>query len=490
MRFKKGICFIMAVLMMATLLAGCNAGDSANGKTLTVYTVGTEMRDSALVLGKINEILQERLGVTLEMQYATQETYDLVLSSGEDCDIMLSADWLNYWQIAQRGGFAEITDEDLQQYAPFVWENNQNVIDFAKYDGKRYAIPKNYTYAPDRCFAARGDLMAKYGIESLDSIEDVEAFLTAVAENEPDIIPFDLPGNAPWLNLSLVASDWGWQAVGSVSFGEHVYYNVNDPERKLFIAAEQPEMLEFTEMMQRWNQKGFFSRSVLSNKTSSLESFKSGRSALAFVDSPAQCNQVYQELSADDRAAWDVKFFTRYHERQSTYNYTNSMLSIPSFSKNKEDALRVINEIEKDQELHNLLNYGIEGTHYEVVGDGKMKVLDYEAYANTVPMYNPEFGMEEEISFPGSEELVAKLDSMSQVEIPVNCPVVVDGIQQEDLALTDVFNNYTSPRYYGIFDGTAEEAIATEIEQLKIAGIDKYMAELQRQLDEYMAGIE
>ena len=53
------------------------------------------------------------------------------------------------------------------------------------------------------------------------------------------------------------------------------------------------------------------------------------------------------------------------------------------------------------------------------------------------------------------------------------------------VALRDLYNQYTSPRMYGIFEGTAKEALEREVKALKEAGIDIYIADLQKQLDAY-----
>lgn len=485
---------VVSLMLSACVLAGCMAGCGkkvSRGDELLYYIMGSEGKDMSWVLNEVNTIVKEKTGVTLNFQFLTEDNYDLVLSSGEAYDLIFAPDWMNYWENAAKGAFAEISDEDLQKNAPYIWENGQNPLQASIYKGIRYGIPNIHEYAADRCLAARGDLMKKYNIADLNSKENVEAYLTAVAENEPEMIPFDLPGNQSYLLLAMFAPDWGWVPVGSLSFGEQVYFRKDDPEHKLFLAAEQPEMLEFTETMKRWNDKGFFSKSVLSNKTQSADSFKSGRSALAFVNTPSDCQIMWDELKADDRAGWDVKFYSRYEKQQQMYGYNNNIVAISAFSNNKDTALQVLDAMYSSKEVVRLLNYGIEGTHYEVTADDKIKILDSEAFGWTnTGIVNKVFMMEPALDFPGCDELVQKLKDMRFYNAAVNCPISDEGIREIKLALTEVYDQYTAPRYYGIITGTPEEAIKKELEALKTAGVDQFKQSIQSQLDEYMKGIQ
>ena len=481
---------MLALVILSGVLSGCTGKTEAADDELLFYVLGSEAKDTPDILLEANKILKEKVGATLKFKYLDTNSYDLALSSGEKCDLVFAPDWLNCWENAGKGAFAEITDEELKANAPYIWENGQNYVNVFKVNGVRYGIPAFREEVPNRCFAARGDLMDKYGIETIENMDDIEKYLDAVAKNEKNIIPYDIPGTAPWNLVGYWASDWGWAAVGSLSYGEHVYFRIDDPERKLFIAAEQPEMIEFSKRMKKWHDNGYFSKSVLSNKTSSQDSFENGRSALAWVSNGLSgCEYLYQTFQKDDRKAWDVRFFPAYSKTQRMYNVMNQSVSVSATSENKEKCLRVLNEIYSNEELYRLLKYGKKGVHYDIDSSGKRIELDSDSYSPMFGLTNPEFDIPQKYEFPGVEELTAKLESYVKFDPVVNCRVDYTEVREIKTALDEIFNTYTTARCYGM-PADVEAAMKKEVEALKTAGIDKYIEMLQKCVDEFMKEIK
>lgn len=487
-KWKRTIAAVLMGVLACGMLGGCGRGTKTGSNEILYYFYGTEANDTAMVMEKVNEKLKEKTGYTIKYKFLSSDNYDLVISSGEKFDLVSAPDYLNYWENSAKGAFAKITPEDIQTNAPYIWENGQKYLKpLTNDDGSYYGITGIDEYAPDRCYVARGDLMDKYGIESLDTVDDVERYLDAVAKNEPNIIPFDMPGTTPYFMLNMWASDWGWAAVGTLSFGEHVYFRLDDPERKLFIAAEQPETKMFSEKMKKWMDNGYFSKSVLSNKTSSEDSFKNGRSALAWTSNPESCNTIWKEFQKDDRKNWDVRFYPVYSQTQRMYNYTNTIAAISSSSDNKEGALKVLNALYSDEELYQLFYYGIEGVHYEKIDDKHKKDLPAKEnyWGPGAGIKNMNYRLDNVLEFPGADELVEELKGFAVYDPIINMSKNFEDLREVNLALTEVYKTYTTPRSYGVVDDV-DAAIESELQALKTAGIDKYLDTLQRHLDEYV----
>ena len=196
---------------------------------------------------------------------------------------------------------------------------------------------------------------------------------------------------------------------------------------------------------------------------------------------------LWDELKKDDRINWDPRFFTRYQKRLQYDTCLAQNISISAFSKNKANALRVLDLMYSDKTLNQMLNYGLEGVHYNLHEDGSYsqteKFLDVGPIAPECIV--DEYQMQPHLDFPGYEKITEKLSKMGEVNPSVSMPTDDSNVREVKVALRDLYNQYTSPRMYGIFEGTAKEALAREVKALKEAGIDIYIADLQKQLDAY-----
>lgn len=154
--------------------AAASGPDISEEVTLTMYLIGDRPVDNDLVFEKINERLKEAINATIDVKFMSwseyEQKYPLIFASGEDWDIIFTADWCFYNAQATKQGFWEITPEALETYAPMTAESMYpEAWEQAKVDGKVYMLPMNYQELTAYVWMARGDLMDKYGIESLDT---------------------------------------------------------------------------------------------------------------------------------------------------------------------------------------------------------------------------------------------------------------------------------------------------------------------------------
>lgn len=87
--------------------------------------------------------------------------------------------------MATKNGFLELSDEMLQEYAPNIYASEpEEGWSQAKIDGKVYMVPNDKSEYGINVFGVRGDLMAKYGFDSITSYDQLEKFMDAVATGE------------------------------------------------------------------------------------------------------------------------------------------------------------------------------------------------------------------------------------------------------------------------------------------------------------------
>ena len=190
----------MAVGMMAGMAVPAAAEEESNNiwasdvdtsepMELKMYLIGDRTPDFDEVYGKINEILEEKLNCTLSVDFLSwgehDTKYSLLFSGGEDFDLIFTASsWGHYEQTVALGGFSELTEEDIQTYAPGIWDVVPEMAwDQAKIDGKVYMVPNYSNEFGQDVLAVRGDLMEEYGIDEIKDWDSLMTFYKACAEN-------------------------------------------------------------------------------------------------------------------------------------------------------------------------------------------------------------------------------------------------------------------------------------------------------------------
>ena len=459
------ISLVLVVVLTVSMFAGCGKKDNASGNTeVTWYTSMDMAPDNERVFGLINERVKELTGCTIKFVAIDDSQYDLQFSAGQEIDLIYAPDHKGYWKNVAKGAFMEITEEDFKTYAPYIWENGREQLDTAKYRGKYYGIPAiGDSWAGDRCFAVRGDLMDKYGIDTLDTIEDIDRFFVATADGkakgEHSIVPYNMAGGLGYMIFFMFAADWGWGNPGSLSFGSHFYYDFFDDDYKLFLGIDTPEVKEYSDIVKNWYDKGVFSKSVLSATTTAEENFRNGKSAFAFMNSPASCNLLYNDLKKIPEAKnWDVRFYSAYSNYQRAFNYMSYGTAIGATSKNKENALKVLNAVLSDKDLYYMIQYGEEGLHYQITEAGyePLTPSDDKAYsAPWISIRNTKFDTKTKFDYDYAEELSAELKNKTVNDPLVNCPISSgDKVDTQAMAvrLDDIYKEYSMPRLYGAVD--------------------------------------
>lgn len=481
--------FILVLVLCASIFAGCGKDKVAEGSdTVVWYVIGVEKPDNQKVFDKANEMLKEKTGLTIDFKYIDQSQYDLMFSAGDEFDLILCPDWLGYWANVGKGAFQEITSAEFEEYAPYIWKECGSLLEASKYEGKYYAIPAISEVYTGKILVARGDYMDKYGIESLDTVEDIDEFVMAGAKDTShNIVPFNVPGGQHWdINL-LWIGDWGWTSPGILSYSYHYFHDLYKGDYKIFLAIDKPEVKQLSETVKRWYDNGVFSKSVLSNSTTSEEAFRNGKSLLALTAGIEGANLLYRDLKKIEGAEdWDVRFYSAFSKSLRKDNVMTQAVGISRTSKNKINALRALNAIYEDQELYRLLTLGVEGEHYTVGEMGLETVADSQYSAPALGITNANYSYPDKYFFPYGNDLREEIMHKIIDDPIVNCPIVTDSEYAEiNVRLGDVTYEFTQPRIYGAVDDV-DKAIQREKEALEQAGARKYVKFVQKKVDAYV----
>ncbi|WP_339316670.1 ABC transporter substrate-binding protein [Paenibacillus sp. FSL R10-2734] len=522
--FKKSSLLVVSLVMLLSLLSACGGNGANNGansssadegsttatKTvngvdiskhvdLKMFLVGDKPADFDAVYDELNKLIEQDFNASLRVEFLPfsdwTQRYPLVFASGDKVDLIFTSDWAMYDQEAAKGAFAEVTDEVLQKYMPMTWEKQEKVsFEQAKINGKAYFIPNNKATAnPSQAIVIRGDLREKYGLPEIKSVDDLEAYYSAVAKNEKGIFAYAASQNNDQFKLLMLQQ-----------LNELYFINTNtDYVQTSEEAQSAPNKMEWiyeTQMykdwvtrMKSWADQGFWSKNAISNKTQPRDAFENGTSAsliwnIGTIAMSAQTiNKTHPEWKPEiyDITEGGVKYLGR---------YTGDGMAVADSSENKERAFMLLDKMKFDRKYNELLRLGIEGKHWEPVGDDKWKPgPEQDKYAfgsgGTWGFKNEEF---ERISVDVPQISVDIDDEWEKFVIQnITSGFRLDDskIRNEQAAINSSKTKYLPLLELGLVDNV-DSSLEKYKEDAKKAGQDKVGLEIQSQLDAYLDRVQ
>lgn len=461
--------------------------DTSEEVNLVMYVVSDRPAGQDTVDENLNQLLREKLNCTLTINWIPwsdyANKYPLLFSSGEQFDMVYTSSWLNYTSLAQKGAFMNL-DELWPAFAP---KNFAAASDSAKeqamVDGHYYCIPSLLAtygaYGP----SYRTDIMEGTDWDgAMESFEDVEEYLDIVKETHPELEPVDIySSGSEWDDMFQYSH--GYRA-SKGSSNDFLFFDPSQEKPQLFTYYETEDVQDFLGMMARWNEKGFFSKSALSDTDSTKT--QNGKAAMRVHN--LDTYQTYAVMHPE----WGFEFSDlskyAYH-----LPYTQDSLAIANTSQNPQRALAFWDLVTSDQEVYDAFFYGVLGTSYELNEEGQFSITDSNLYAtsamwavrstelNRDQAGTPEAYQEWKDNF--EERISADATSENYAAFTINTA----NIETEYAACQSVHQQYWWPLELGYTD--AESGLAEYKEKMEVAGIEKVRAEIQKQLDEYVANI-
>ncbi len=480
----------------STASDGSQEGGSAELEPmeLTMYLIGDTPTEGDAVYAKINEILKEKLNTTVNVEWLSWTEhgtkYSLLFSGNEDFDMIFSATgWGHFEQTAALGGYAALSEEMIQTYAPDVWNTlpkeawNQVTI-----NGSIYMIPANFVECNSNVLAIRGDLLKKYGYEEMDSYDKFISFLKDCAKDKM----YGFSGGGAALHWLIYENEGYYIINGTPSDGHLLVYNYANPTNfKFENILEWEPFINYCKDMKELADMGAWSSDVL-NDTGEQDGLITGRSAAA-------CHNVGAlKLKADEAngndPSWDVNLYDiRPNVPFRMTSYANAGMSFNANSKKLERALMVYNEFATNPEIQDLAQLGIEGQHWTKKGDQGYQLTDtpYSA-SNFWGWRNLDIMRKSEPDNPTPVDI--KADELNEYFLEHRSqPHLLDGFSfnQESVAtqcaaIDAVKATYLGPLTNGLVDDV-DATIAEYKNALDAAGMQDVMDELQRQIDEFVA---
>ena len=484
----KSIVLALAMLLvLTTVFSGCakKAGstqvDTKKFVELKMYLIGTPAKDYDAVLAAFNEKAKKDLNCSLSVTWIGwgdfSTKYPLILASGEPIDLIYTSTWTKFNVEAAKGAFLPL-EKLAPLYAPKSFAaQSPGQIQTCTINGHLDALSPAFSQYAAMGYIVRGDLMKKYGITSIKTLDDIGAFCAAVVKNDKGMDPtgLDSQSNLDAYQLELM----GYYGVsGLAPFPLAVTTDASGmPTSTVKSYLDDPAMPAYYQKMQDWANAGYWPKNVLSNKDTNMLTEGTAAMKLHNIDSWVSASMMHPE--------WDLQFIPGYPHGKLTSAIQDGM-AIPASSKNPERALMLLEKLKNDESYYDLLTYGIKDKDYTLNAAGELKATDANVFSPegycSWGFKDPKF-LKVLVGSPANMKQVKDAVKATGINTSyVNFTFNVDPVKSQVAAITNVMTQYQMPLSLGYIKDPVE-GLATLKQKLKDAGIEAVKAELQKQVD-------
>lgn len=459
---------------------------SQSADVLWVWRTDAALKDKAMVEERASEYLKSQ-GVAVRLSILPISTADyqqktqLMIASGERMDILFTASWLGFTGQVAKGAFKDITELFEKVAVRSRKSINPALVEGVKIDGRLYAFPVQQEVALADGFFFRRDLMKKYGVEtgSMATLADVEKAFALIKQREPSVVPtyFNKDEGA----AKLVR----YEQVGGMGTFTGVM-PVGGSDRKLVSLLEYPPFLEAARTMHRWFQAGYVNSDALTS-----DDFKAQMSA-GKVFSKIGTMGLYSDVQLGASYGFEVVKVPLFTPLIQSQTIMSKLQAVPTSTASAETAVRVLDLANGDAAFNNLLNFGIEKVHYVRTGGNRVDWAPglnakNSGYAPNIPWQVANVFLN--YLWPGEpddrnaryEEWNAKADSAYSLGFVFD----PEPVKTEMSACQNAWAQVNRPILSGAFD--PDTAIPAAVKLLRAAGMDRIVAEKQRQFDAWTA---
>ena len=486
----KLLVVLFALIIVFSGFSAGNQEDASAEEEITIIKWALRINpesEEAAVEAAMNEILGPKLGIHVDILPLTKGEYsqklNLLMASGDPLDVMFigSYSWGgNFYQKVAKGGILPI-DDLLTDYGQGVYEMiPKKYWDAINVKGQAMAVPNYQILARQNGFRIQDRFLEKYGydIKSFDSLESIEPFLAEVKANEPaSIIPWFVTKNGIWGNMMHY---YELDEVMDIKTPGAVYFN--NPSVVLN-QYETPEFERHVRLMRDWYQKGYISKdaAVITD--------------MAGVASTGNVVAEWGDMKPGNLASLkarngghDISVQVLDKPWVNTNSIVVTLTAIARQSKNPEKAMQFINEINTNKELYNIAVFGIEGLNYKKVSDNRIELIENSGW-----FPNAAWGMGCQFNaylYGSQEDYVWEETKVLNEAADASCLLGFVFDQEpvkNELANTAMVYDTYAP---ALFTGTVnvDETLPLFIEELKKAGSDIIIEEMNKQLAAWRAG--
>lgn len=498
---KKVLCgFLAGVLALGLCACGSGGGSGSGGSSdggydQVTYAYATfnnipAEEDLDDVEEAINEITREKINAEITLKPIAIADYSssvsLSLQAGEKIDVFQSlGDFNNCVSTDMALDLTDLMDSCAAETKELVGEE---WLKACTYDGKIYGIPTYKPIALTPMVVYRQDIADELGIDMsiVNSIEDLGSVLATVKEAYPDMIPLG-PVQAGTFNLTNMMGEIDWL---SDSYETPVGVLMGD-DMTVTDLYSTDIFKERCDLIREWYNDGYIMKDAATTTSTSQELMSSGN----YFCFTASYSYPEEDTAASLQAQCGnfplgAKIIGDAYVSTADVNAITWMIA--SNTEVPEAALKFLNLTYTDEDIVNLLIYGIEGRDYVLTDDGYATYPEGED-STTVP-YTAQLSCGTLgnffIMYPtqgtSKESLDWELEQNQTVKTSPAMGFIFDSSQlnTQYTAVKNVISQYLPGLMCGSVDPDTE--IDAFISSLNDAGYQDILEAKQTQLDEWL----
>ncbi len=449
-----------------------------------LYSDNSNLKDWPEVEKVLNAYSAEKIGVTCEFRYLDREVLNATILDGHEFDIVFTCDWWNdFARNVSEGNFLDLTDI-LKNYPGLQGTVVSKAWPGTMVNNRIYAIPHMKDIGYEIFWILNSNYFLKTkGFEKdlAISFDEIEPYLKAYKEDYPNDYPIKIPASGltswqnalvDWLSMDvLVGLDW--EAQGT------------DKEHLVQCALEIPAWRDRLRTLHRWYKMGYINpdaAEIVRLPRSQAGVVQSGQ---GWFGAESVWSNVIKEPVYISRC--DGVYL-------STSSIRGSMTAVSAYTEHPEEALKLIELMNTDPWYRDTARYGIEGKHYIRNYDGTV-IRTAEGSENVgVQAYTQghyTLGSLEMSLFPEVPTDIYQWEKTmasyagATLSAAMGFTPDLNPVGPECEKIKKVIEKHRPV----LFTGTADpdELIPKMLVEMKNAGLDKVIAEIQRQLSQFLA---
>lgn len=389
--FVRLLSILLLVLLLFMALASCSQNEEdqflpdsqadykdLNPVTLKLALPGLMPKTWPEVKAEFEKETSSTLNVKLDIRWlntAYYQTINELWASNDYYDAFVcskpEADYPNFTKFAKEGQIKDITELFPQNALDLYQKFSKQELDCATVDGKLYAVPTLYPRVYGPYIMANAELMKKYSMENIKTLDDYEKYLEAVNNGDIKMIPATISDGVD--TLDLLARGSGYVILDP---SQMLVYKWDDPEMKILPWEKTPEFKKAASDIISWYQKGYLKAGADFLGTSSfvkygiLEPPNDGETKLTNITKTGDLltSEALRtiHLFPDNTAQRDNPMGNYFFDASFVFS---------SKSANTERALMFLDWVHKNSANNRLMRYGIENKDY-ILKDGYPSLPD------------------------------------------------------------------------------------------------------------------